>query len=199
MKRLSSNLKRLEFVVPFNSEFNRKIKAAGGTFSRQKKCWSIELEAESIADKILKEVYGYEKDGELVDIIVTIDFKNHRFDYQDDGDAKFLGRVIVHSDSRDYKIIGQGIRVLSGRYFERGGSFNNPVVEFDQKEDFIFQIIDVYKSKVDEFIEKNPDLSNFIQVVSKTSEAKLLKLKERKVELLKELEMIDLQIADLEK
>lgn len=198
MKKINVEAQRIEFNVPFNKEFNKRIKNAGGRFDGTKKVWWIDIDSEEIANEILKDVYGYEENAELVDVKVTIDFKNSDFDYTDDDNAEFLGRTVVYSVNRDFKKVGNGIQIVSGEYEESGGSVKNPAVKFNEDKNFVFIIKDVYKSKVDEYFENNANASDFVEVMNKTEKAKIENLKNRRNELLKELELLDNEIAKLE-
>lgn len=198
MKKINLDAQRIEFDVPFNKEFNKRIKNAGGRFDGTKKVWWIDTDSEEIANEILKDVYGYEENAELVDAKVTIDFKNSDFDYTDDRNAEFLGRTVVYSVNRDFKKVGNGIQIISGDYEESGGSVKNPAVKFNEDKNFVFIIRDVYKSKVDEYFKNNANASGFVEVINKTEEAKIEILKNRRNELLKELELLNNEIAKLE-
>lgn len=198
MKKINVESQRIEFDVPFNKEFNKRIKNAGGRFDGMKKVWWIDIDSEEIANEILKDVYGYEENAELVDVKVTIDFKNSNFEYTDDKNAQFLGRTVVYSVNRDFKKIGNGIQIISGDYEESGGSVKNPAVKFNEDKNFVFIIKNVYKSKVDEYFKNNANASDFLEVINKTEEAKIEILKNRRKELLKELELLNNEIAKLE-
>lgn len=198
MKKINVEAQRIEFNVPFNKEFNKRIKNAGGRFDGTKKVWWIDIDSEEIANEILKDVYGYEENAELVDVKVTIDFKSSDFDYTDDDNAEFLGRTVVYSVNRDFKKVGNGIQIISGEYEESGGSAKNPAVKFNEDKNFVFIIKNVYKSKVDEYFKNNANASDFVEVINKTEEAKIEILKNRRNELLKELELLNNEIAKLE-
>lgn len=198
MKKINVDAQRIEFNVPFSKEFNKRIKNAGGRFDGVKKVWWIDIDSEEIANEILKDVYGYEENAELIDVKVTIDFKNSDFEYTDDRNAEFLGRTVVYSINRDFKKVGNGIQIISGEYEESGGSVKNPAVKFNEDKNFVFIIRDVYKSKVDEYFKNNANASGFVEVINKTEEAKIEILKNRRNELLKELELLNNEIAKLE-
>lgn len=198
MKKINLDAQRIEFHVPFNKEFNKRIKNAGGRFDGTEKVWWIDIDSEEIANEILKDVYGYEENAELVDVKVVIDFKNSDFDYTDDGNAEFLGRTVVYSVNRDFKKVGNGIQIINGEYEESGGSVKNPAVKFNEDKNFIFIIRDIYKSKVDEYFKNNTNASDFVEVIKKTDEVKLQKLKKRKEELYEQIKALDLEINNLE-
>lgn len=198
MKKINVDAQRIEFNVPFSKEFNKRIKNAGGRFDGIKKVWWIDIDSEEIANEILKDVYGYEENAELIDVKVTIDFKNSDFEYTDDRNAEFLGRTVVYSINRDFKKVGNGIQIISGEYEESGGSVKNPAVKFNEDKNFVFIIRDVYKSKVDEYFKNNANASGFVEVIDKTEKAKIESLKNRRNELLKELELLNNEIAKLE-
>lgn len=198
MKKINLDAQRIEFNVPFNKEFNKRIKNAGGRFDGTKKVWWIDIDAEKITNEILKDVYGYEENGELVDVKVTIDFKNSDFEYTDDRNAEFLGRTVVYSVNRDFKKVGNGIQIISGDYEESGGSVKNPAVKFNEDQNFVFIIKDIYKSKVDEYFKNNTNASDFVEIIKQTDEAKLQKLKKRREELSAQITALDIEIYELE-
>lgn len=198
MKKINVDAQRIEFNVPFNKEFNKRIKNAGGRFDGTKKVWWIDIDSEKIANEILKDVYGYEENGDLVDVKVTIDFKNSDFEYTDDRNAEFLGRTVVYSINRDVKKVGNDIQIISGDYDESGGSVKNPAVKFNEDQNFVFIIKDIYKSKVDEYFKNNANASDFVEIIKQTNEAKLQKLKKRREELSAQITALDIEIYELE-
>ena len=89
--------------------------------------WTFDSRDRERLTEILYKFFGYVEhpSGELATVRVTLDEDT----YEDDGQVKFLGRVIASRWSRDETVrLAGGVVRISGEFSRSGGSRNHPRV-----------------------------------------------------------------------
>ena len=181
-----TNLKngKIAITSPYNPDFIRKIKKAGGRWNPADKTWDIDERSIDTARAIMREVYGQDDlPQELVNVKVTVG------DYPIIGDrapVTLFGRVVASAWGRD-----SGARVGDKVSFEKGGARSGGSVKnWDTRiaPESVFTIYDVPKLAADEKIGWNDDFGIFEVIENGNKKEALLKEKEA---LLKRIAEID--------
>lgn len=118
---------RIYVDTPFSREFNAAARSISGHWNATEKAWVFDARDRKRLAKILYTFFGYVEhpSGELATVRVTLD----EYTYEDDGQVKFLGRVIASRRSRDAAVrLTDGVVKVSGEFMRSGGSLAHPRV-----------------------------------------------------------------------
>ena len=136
---------KIYLQTPYNAEFVKRIKAAGGRWTMD--CWVVSDRAEEIVEKIMMEIFG--ENGktavETVNVRVTVKPGYCLTGYQ--SGASLFGRPVAKAWGRD-----SGAKVCDGVCFEKGaptsgGSVKNWKTLID--EGTVFLMYDVPRAIVE--------------------------------------------------
>jgi len=176
---------RIAIDTPYNPEFVRRIKKAGGRWNAGKKVWECDERSTDAVRAIMREVYGMDDmPQELVTVRVTVQEKD-TID-QHTGPVVLFGRTIASAFGRDGGAkVGEGVVFESGNC-RSGGSMKNwyTVIEAGS----VFTIYDVPRRAVEEKLGWSDSYGTF-EIVEAADP--LASLKAEKEALLKRLAEID--------
>lgn len=137
---------KIAVETPYNPEFVRRIKKAGGKWNAGKKTWECDERSIESVRAIMREVYGMDDlPQELVTVKVTVGGKAIS---EDTGPIVMFGRTIASAFGRDSGAkVGEGVVFESGTC-RSGGSMKNwyTVIEAGS----VFYIYDVPRRAVEE-------------------------------------------------
>ena len=114
-------------ATPFSREFIAAARSISGRWDAPAKVWTFDSRDRERLTEILYKFFGYVEhpSGELATVRVTLDGGT----YEDDGQVKFLGRVIASRWSRDEVVrLAEGVVKVSGEFSRSGGSRAHPRV-----------------------------------------------------------------------
>lgn len=184
MKITSIGNGKIAIETPYNPEFVRRIKKAGGRWNAGNKTWECDERSIESVRTIMREVYGMDDlPQELVTVKVTIGENKISVWH---GPVVMFGRTIASAFGRDSGAkVGEGICFQTGSC-KSGGSVKNwyTVVESGS----VFTIYDVPKQAVDEKLGWDDSYGTF-EVIEAADP--LAALKAEKEALLKRLAEID--------
>lgn len=118
---------RISVAVPFSRGFNAAARSISGRWDAPAKVWTFDSRDRERLTEILYKFFGYVEhpSGELATVHVILDEDT----YEDDGQVKFLGRVIASRRSRDAVVrLADGVVKVSGEFSRSGGSLARPRV-----------------------------------------------------------------------
>ena len=138
----------ISVAVPFSREFNAAARSISGHWDASAKAWVFDSRDRKRLTEILYEFFGYVEhpSGELATVHVILDEDA----YEDDGQVKFLGRVIASRRSRDAAVrLADGVVKVSGEFSRSGGSLARPRVCAAGCEPVTLEIRDIPRESLD--------------------------------------------------
>lgn len=117
----------ISVATPFSREFISAARSISGHWDTVAKVWAFNSRDRERLTEILYKFFGYVEhpSGELATVRVTLDEDT----YEDDGQVKFLGRVIASRRSRDAAVrLADGVVKVFGEFSQSGGSLAHPRV-----------------------------------------------------------------------
>lgn len=117
----------ISVATPFSREFIAAARSISGRWDAPAKVWTFDSRDRERLTEILYKFFGYVEhpSGELAAVRVILDEDTH----EDDGQVKFLGRVIASRWSRDETVrLADGVVKISGEFSRSGGSRAHPRV-----------------------------------------------------------------------
>lgn len=127
LKIFASAVGRISVATPFSREFIAAARSISGRWDAPAKVWTFDSRDRERLTEILYKFFGYVEhpSGELAMVRVVLDEDT----YEDDGQVKFLGRVIASRWSRDEAVrLADGVVKISGEFSRSGGSRARPRV-----------------------------------------------------------------------
>lgn len=127
LKIFASAVGRISVATPFSREFIAAARSISGRWDAPAKVWTFDSRDRERLTEILYKFFGYVEhpSGELATVRATLDENT----YEDDGQVKFLGRVIASRWSRDETVrLADGVVKISGEFSQSGGSRSHPLV-----------------------------------------------------------------------
>lgn len=127
LKIIADAAGRLSVATPFSREFAAAARSISGHWDATAKAWVFDPRDRERLAEILYKFFGFVEhpSGELATVRVTLDEDT----YEDDGQVKFLGRVIASRRSRDAAVrLADGVVKISGEFSWSGGSLARPRV-----------------------------------------------------------------------
>lgn len=115
----------ISVATPFSREFIAAARSISGRWDAPAKVWTFDSRDRERLTEILYKFFGYVEhpSGELAAVRVILDEDTH----EDDGQVKFLGRVIASRWSRDETVrLADGVVKISGEFSRSGGSRAHP-------------------------------------------------------------------------
>ncbi len=180
---------RIAIDSPYNPEFVRRIKGAGGKWDGQSKTWQVDERSIDAIRAIMRGVYGQD-DLPTETVTVKITVGEDRI-IADRGPIVLFGRTVASARGRD-----SGARVGDGVSFEKGSCYSGGSMKhWDTRiaPESIFTIYDVPKLAAEERLGWDDDYGTF-EVVA--PENPLAALKAEKETLLVRLAEIDALLAE---
>ena len=182
---------RIAITAPYNPEFVKKIKLAGGRWDNETRVWTMDTANVDFARKILRDVYGYDDITEVGTEFVRVRITALREIYAHCNPVILFGRVIASARGRDSGArAGEGVAFIE-KQPQSGGS----VVNWRTKipEGAVFVVDDVPSACLDTL-----DKDDYqYEVIEKTRAEQLSRLKARRDELTAALTQIEAQIKAL--
>jgi len=193
MKITSIGDGKIAVETPYNPEFVRRIKKAGGKWKADKKVWECDERSIEAVRAIMREVYGMDDlPQELVTVRVTVREKG--VIDQHTGPVVLFGRTIASAFGRD-----SGAKVGEGVVFEKGtcrsgGSVKNwyTIIEAGS----VFTIYDVPKRAVEEKLGWIDSYGTF-EVIESAGASRRELLEQEKAALLARLAEIEEELKSL--
>lgn len=148
LKIFADAVGRIFVAVPFSREFNAAARSISGHWNAAAKAWVFDSRDRKRLAEILYEFFGYVEhpSGELTTVHVILDEDI----YEDDGQVKFLGRVIASRRSRDAAVrLADGVVKISGEFSRSGGSLARPRVCATGCEPVTLEIRDIPRESLD--------------------------------------------------
>ena len=148
LKIFTDAVGRISVATPFSREFIFAARSISGHWDAATKAWVFDPRYRERVVEILYEFFGYVEhpSGELVTVRVTLDEDT----YEDDGQVKFLGRVIASRRSRDAAVrLADGVVKVSGEFSRSGGSLARPRVCAAGCEPVTLEIRDIPRESLD--------------------------------------------------
>lgn len=139
---------RLSVATPFSREFIAAARSISGHWDAPAKVWTFDSRDRERLAEILYKFFGYVEhpSGELAKVRVTLDEDT----YEDDGQVKFLGRVIASRWSRDAAVrLADGVVKVSGEFSWSGGSLAHPRVCPGGCQPVMLEIRDIPRESLD--------------------------------------------------
>ena len=114
---------KAQVFTPYNKEFVRRIKNAGGRWDGEEKCWTVPCEAIDVVRSIMLEVFGRTDEEPLEEVKVRLTIREAISERWDD--VRLLGHTLSHATGRDSGASpGNDVFYEQGRP-ESGGSVKN--------------------------------------------------------------------------
>lgn len=148
LKIFASAVGRISVAVPFSREFIAAARSISGRWDAPAKVWTFDSRDRERLTEILYKFFGYVEhpSGELATVRVTLDENT----YEDDGQVKFLGRVIASRWSRDEAVrLADGVVKVSGEFSRSGGSRSHPLVCSGGCQPVTLEIRDIPRESLD--------------------------------------------------
>ena len=128
LKIFADAVGRISVAVPFSRRFIAAARSISGRWDARAKVWVFDSRDRERLSEILYKFFGYVEhpSGELATVRITLDEGT----YEDEqGQVRFLGRVIASRRSRDEAVrLADGVVKISGEFSRSGGSRNHPRV-----------------------------------------------------------------------
>lgn len=128
LKIFASAVGRISVATPFSREFIAAARSISGRWDAPAKVWTFDSRDRERLTEILYKFFGYVEhpSGELATVRVTLDEGTYE---EEQGQVKFLGRVIASRWSRDEAVrLADGVVKISGEFSRSGGSRAHPRV-----------------------------------------------------------------------
>ena len=115
----------ISVVAPYNADFVRQARRAGGKWSRDARAWVFDARDRGAVEAALVKCYGWAPAGApMGDFHVTLTAHN-----AGDREVRLLGRTIARRWRRDSTVvIGEGVAVIDGDFPSRAGSLSRPAI-----------------------------------------------------------------------
>lgn len=184
---------RVSVNTPFSREFNAAARSISGHWDAAAKAWVFDARDRKRLTEILYTFFGYVEhpSGELATVRVTLDEDT----YEDDGQVKFLGRVIASRRSRDAAVrLADGVVKISGEFSRSGGSLTHPRVCPSVCQPVTLEIRDIPRESLD--AERDLEwvlvsTSGAPRSIREALEAELAELEARRLEIVSALADLD--------
>lgn len=148
LKIFADAVGRISVATPFSRGFIAAVRSISGRWDASAKAWVFDSRDRERLSEILYKFFGYVEhpSGELATVRVTLDEDI----YEDDGQVKFLGRVIASRRSRDAAVrLADGVVKISGEFSRSGGSLARPRVCAAGCEPVTLEIRDILRESLD--------------------------------------------------
>lgn len=128
LKIFANAVGRISVAVPFSRGFIAAARSISGRWDAPAKVWTFDSRDRERLTEILYKFFGYVEhpSGELATVRVILDEDTYE---EEQGQVKFLGRVIASRWSRDEAVrLADGVVKISGEFSRSGGSIARPRV-----------------------------------------------------------------------
>lgn len=128
LKIFASAAGRISVATPFSREFIAAARSISGRWDAPAKVWTFDSRDRERLTEILYKFFGYVEhpSGELATVRATLNEDTYE---EEQGQVKFLGRVIASRWSRDEAVrLADGVVKVSGEFSRSGGSLAHPRV-----------------------------------------------------------------------
>lgn len=128
LKIFANAVGRISVAVPFSRGFIAAARSISGRWDAPAKVWTFDSRDRERLTEILYKFFGYVEhlSGELATVRVILDEDTYE---EEQGQVKFLGRVIASRWSRDEAVrLADGVVKVSGEFSRSGGSLAHPRV-----------------------------------------------------------------------
>jgi hypothetical protein len=117
---------RLSVICPYHPNFPPAARALGGKWDPDRKTWWFDPRDEEDVRATLRKIYGHDGDQEVE--LVDVEF---RLDPEREYPQSLFvfGRQLAYRPARDAPVrLGEGVRVLAGRFANSAGSRRYPAI-----------------------------------------------------------------------
>ena len=128
LKIFANAVGRISVAVPFSRGFIAAARSISGRWDAPAKVWTFDSRDRERLTEILYKFFGCVEhpSGELATVRVILDEDTYE---EEQGQVKFLGRVIASRWSRDEAVrLADGVVKVSGEFSRSGGSLAHPRV-----------------------------------------------------------------------
>nr|DAP42128.1 MAG TPA: HepA-related protein (HARP) [Caudoviricetes sp.] len=128
LKIFANAVGRISVAVPFSRGFIAAARSISGRWDAPEKVWTFDSRDRERLTEILYKFFGYVEhpSGELATVRAILDEDTYE---EEQGQVKFLGRVIASRWSRDEAVrLADGVVKVSGEFSRSGGSLAHPRV-----------------------------------------------------------------------
>lgn len=149
LKIFADAVGRISVAVPFSREFISAARSISGRWDAPAKVWTFDSRDRERLTEILYKFFGYVEhpSGELATVRVTLDEGTYE---EEQGQVKFLGRVIASRWSRDEAVrLADGVVKVSGEFSRSGGSLAHPRVCPGGCQPVVLEIRDIPRESLD--------------------------------------------------